>query len=356
MKLKILRDEFEPIKIEEIESFENKIGYRLPIDYKNFLLKNNGGICRDNEINFKELNDSYNEGVAEETTNFCSHCNIFHTSSNHRYFERSTSFHEVISLRQLNEIFEITKDEYNPNRKFIIIMLSSGGSEGAYLSLNTKTYGHIYFSDQTHESNFIHLANNLEDFINSFHESTEYEYNFDESAKGKADLKSIISNENLSDLTILKENYEFVNIENIQSFENKIGYKLPTEYKEFLLENNGSLCKADQLKFKVPSKYTNEKVVDFSDVVFFEYIEEFAKIISLKELDSIYEVIEDEYNPKRKYIKFIKGLYSGRGLYLSLNEETYGQIYYSNEGSECVFIHLGNSIKDVLNKFESYPY
>lgn len=173
MKLRILKKGFIPIKMEDIESFENEIGYKLPLEYKMFLIKYNGCYCNFDKIFFKEINDLYKENLSENSE-FCFYCNVFHTNNYHKFIERYTEASEIISLEDLKEIFKITVDEYDLTRKYIIILMASCGSEAIYTSLNSETYGHIYFCDMTHEKKFIHIANNLEEFLNSFEPDPDY--------------------------------------------------------------------------------------------------------------------------------------------------------------------------------------
>lgn len=180
MKLKIFKEGFKPIKIEELETFETKIGYYLPQEFKQFLLNHNGAYCHQDSLNFKEPNDNFEDGIPEEIQEFCSNCNTLHTSYNYKFYNRSTYFTEVINLESLNEIFGITEDENNPGKKFIYFLEGAGGSSGAYLSLNEETYGKIYWSDQTHDGIFIFIANNLEEFLNSFEPNKDYSEDYDE--------------------------------------------------------------------------------------------------------------------------------------------------------------------------------
>lgn len=156
MRLNILKEGFTPIKMENIEAFEKKIGYILPSEYKDFLLKNNECRCHFDSLIFKyedrygEIQDGYDE------------------------------FSEVTSLYYLNNDGVIIDEENNPEKKYIRILEGLGASTGAYLSLNPETYGQIYWCDVTHEGIFYHVANNLEEFLNSFTLNEDCPEDYDE--------------------------------------------------------------------------------------------------------------------------------------------------------------------------------
>ena len=157
MRLNILKEGFTPIKTEDIEAFEKKIAFILPSEYKEFLFKNNGCRCHCDALIFKY--GDKNEDIEE------------------RYDE----FYEVTSFKSLNEFLGITIDEESfPEKKYIKVFSGVDGATGAYLSLNSETYGQIYWCDITHEGIFYHVANNLDEFLNSFSLNPDCPEDYDE--------------------------------------------------------------------------------------------------------------------------------------------------------------------------------
>lgn len=147
-------------------------------------------------------------------------------------------------------------------------------------------------------------------------------------------------------LTIRKKGFIPVTIEEIEKFEVKIGYKLPNEYKEFLLLHNG--CKTGSEIFKF-------ECIDLCD----------GKVRSeefwLEEFESIQNgllstgVWEDEYIPERKYI-VVSDFGDGSLITLSLNKETYGQIYWVDCPHEGYYYKISNNFTEFLEGFIHKPW
>lgn len=151
MRVRLIKDEIEPIEIKQIENFEFNIGFNLPKEYKIFLFENNGAKVNYDVFRFKE--------PLEHSEDF---------------IENEIHLLNFSSLSDLED-FGLFEEEENTNRKYINIASGMSGSECIYLSLNNQTYGQIYFADLTHDNRFIPIANNLEDFLNGFEIDPDYE-------------------------------------------------------------------------------------------------------------------------------------------------------------------------------------
>lgn len=163
-------------------------------------------------------------------------------------------------------------------------------------------------------------------------------------------------------LQITKDAFEEITIKDINSFEKRINHTLPTEYKEFLLEHNSSICKNDLIYFKeynechkassdnehqknFPKCYKIHKVDGNPE--FYERKAIFWQVVSLEKL----RITEDENNSDRKYLCFLSQI-GNTGAFLSLNEDSFGQIYWCDNEHEGKFIHIANSFDKFINSFE----
>ena len=162
-------------------------------------------------------------------------------------------------------------------------------------------------------------------------------------------------------LTILKQDFEAIEIEEIEKFEEKIGYKLPEDYKDFILLYNGSWTGREIYKYK---RINNENGIS-------EEISLWIKnFVSIRR--NIYVGLYNGYKnerPDRKYLKIAEGANGKMNIYLSLNEETYGNIYH-NDGavyyykeipSEEYYYKIADNFTDFLKGFiyepeEPHPY
>lgn len=156
MRLRVLKSGFESITLREINEIENTINYKLPQEYIDFILKHNACYTQYDIFRFKKP-DEFEEGVFHDKENW------------------------IINISDIKNAtdFLIFEDENNKGKKYLHIA-EIDGSQAIYLSLNQETYGQIYYADLTHDNRFIHIANNLEDFLNSFEVNPDYEDTEDE--------------------------------------------------------------------------------------------------------------------------------------------------------------------------------
>lgn len=156
-KLTIRKEGLEPTNIEQIETFENQIGYKLPNDYKKILLQYNGAKTG-SEI-FKFENFYFGDPDDKSETEF--------------WLERFKPLRKIIE-------WGIDEDEENSSRKYILISLLECSDTGIYLSLNEETHGYIYWMDYPHEGYFHKIANNFIEFLDGFIYKPWYSEDYDE--------------------------------------------------------------------------------------------------------------------------------------------------------------------------------
>jgi hypothetical protein len=143
MKLRLIKENLEPITLEEINNFENSISFKLPLDYKDFLLENNGAIAKYDCFKVKKVN---NEGGIYEQT------------------ESISRFNSLKELMYSN----LTFDNHDLTKIYLDIAECMGGNSYIYLSLNQETYGYVYWSETTHQEEFIFVSKTFNNFINNF--------------------------------------------------------------------------------------------------------------------------------------------------------------------------------------------
>ena len=156
-KLSILKEGFDSVTIEEIEKFQKKIGYKLPQDYKDFILLYNGCYTGYEVYKYERIN--YWDGDLEKKES---------------YLSRFISINFTIGL------FDDEENE-RPDRKYLNIAECSSGNPKIYLSLNKKTYGNIYYNDFPHEGYYYKIADNFTDFLKGFiYEPEDFPSDYDD--------------------------------------------------------------------------------------------------------------------------------------------------------------------------------
>ncbi|WP_338553176.1 SMI1/KNR4 family protein [Paenibacillus sp. KS-LC4] len=140
----------QPITLEEINEFQQKLNLRLPEQYKNFLLESNGG---DPSPSMFKISDEQGEGVL----------NIFY------------------GIGDMYSNLEEYIDIYEGRLPLGFIPIGNDPSGNVIcLGLNEKYYSNIYFWDHEQESdnpddmsNMFFLANDLNEFLNSLYDDNE---------------------------------------------------------------------------------------------------------------------------------------------------------------------------------------
>ncbi len=109
----------------------------------------------------------------------------------------------------------------------------------------------------------------------------------------------------------------------IDEFEKKIGKKLPNEYKEFLIKNNGGYPTEIMFtpNFIEINPFTLEKLNQATDV---------ERFFSLNEVSFEYEDILDESYIPPEYIPFARTSFGNLFLICVDLGKKYGSIYFAN--------------------------
>ena len=138
------------MKEREIPLIEKRLGFKLPSQYREFLLKNNGGTPRPDTVPY--------EG---------------------EYFDYVALFYAIRNNAYSNDLFR-NIEEY---KKYILShylpIAESPGGDVYCISLKSEDYGSIYYWDHEEanydgdpwEENMIKLANSLTDFLESLYEN-----------------------------------------------------------------------------------------------------------------------------------------------------------------------------------------
>ena len=140
-----------PLKDREIPVIEKRLGFKLPEQYKAFLLKNNGGTPSPDTVPY---NGEYFDYVS-----------LF-------YAVRTNAYSNDL-FRNIEEYKEYILDHYLP-------IAESPGGDVYCISLKTDDYGAIYcwdheeanYGGEPWEENMIKLANSLNEFLESLYENS----------------------------------------------------------------------------------------------------------------------------------------------------------------------------------------
>lgn len=139
--------------LEAIKEFEKKINVKLPDDYKQHLLKNNGGRCEPSHFDFIENGKPSGSGIE-----------WFFALGDHKYN----------NLRRTCEIYKI-EDKRMPDK--MVPIADDGLGNSVCISCSEKDYGYVYFWDHENEvdylvaddndySNLYLIAKSFTEFIN----------------------------------------------------------------------------------------------------------------------------------------------------------------------------------------------
>jgi hypothetical protein len=158
----ILKNKNPPVDFKEIELFESITGYKLPEDYKQFLLEHNGG----DTITQTEQNPKgcfcykivFEDGETIHPTVF--------------------SFYNLVRSGDDSEYFLLTEDTFEKEYYGdygVQLVIGISDEYTTSLSLNEKDYGTIYmihnrylFGEDEPEKIVAKAANNFTEFINNF--------------------------------------------------------------------------------------------------------------------------------------------------------------------------------------------
>jgi len=135
------------IKESEILDFEKKIGLELPLEYKNFLLKHNGGKCEPCDFTFIEDDEE--------------------SSSSVRRFYAIGGIDDYYDLQE--SIDNYINDEKRLADNYIPIAEDDFGNLMC-ISCNDSNKGQIYFwnhegEDESSESNLYFIASSFDEFV-----------------------------------------------------------------------------------------------------------------------------------------------------------------------------------------------
>ena len=144
----------------------------------------------------------------------------------------------------------------------------------------------------------------------------------------------------------LDESEEKLTVDEIQSFEKKIGKIFPNDFKKFLLKSNGGYPREELFThpFIEINPNTNIEFVQETDV---------EKFFSLNEMEFEYGDIVDEDYISEEYVPFARTSF-GNLLLIRLDESEFnGNIYFSNHD---LFNSKKNkfTISKVCNSFNEF--
>ena len=144
----------------------------------------------------------------------------------------------------------------------------------------------------------------------------------------------------------LDESEEKLTVDEIQSFEKKIGKIFPNDFKKFLLKSNGGYPREELFThpFIKINPNTNIEFVQETDV---------EKFFSLNEMEFEYGDIVDEDYISEEYVPFARTSF-GNLLLIRLDESEFnGNIYFSNHD---LFNSKKNkfTISKVCNSFNEF--
>ena len=148
----------EKITAEDISNLEDKLGISLSLDYKEFLLKNNGGY----------LDDFLCTNTFTETD-----------PESNKTFSQSTNVDKFYSLEEVLEEYEENLDDPIIPEKFAGIAYDSNGNQILLCADDSENNGKIYFANhelydpETDYWVLSVIADSFTEFLNSLHEFDE---------------------------------------------------------------------------------------------------------------------------------------------------------------------------------------
>jgi hypothetical protein len=161
------REKNPPITQEEIEQFENKIGYKLPQDYKNFVLEQNGGNVID-RYRHKEEKPPNSEGIL---------CHKIVFDDGEIFYAPFTKFFALESTYLLDESSPSSQVNYDSefygNYGVHLFIGYDGDGNSTTISLNENDYGAVYRFDSfgnfdEPDKDCAKISNSFEEFYNTF--------------------------------------------------------------------------------------------------------------------------------------------------------------------------------------------
>ena len=124
-----------------------------------------------------------------------------------------------------------------------------------------------------------------------------------------------------------------LNEEKLQMFENELKVKLPVDYKEFMLAHNGGMPE-DDLMFNYHNSVNNKESRSLIQMFYIIYEEENYEIYNLK---NICFTLWNDKALTKDYLAIAEDP-AGNYVCISLNAETYGNIYFCNHEYEEGFL------------------
>ena len=150
MALEIIKPN-KPISENDIESFENRFKLKIPKDFRDFLLKTNGGIPEEKILDFQD-----------------------------HYIDDYLKVMEFFSLEKIADFFESIEEEGLNNSNDLFLMYSKYYKykmliigefyDNLFLciSYSEDNFGKIYYSDHEHEDDFSPICDSFTEFIEGF--------------------------------------------------------------------------------------------------------------------------------------------------------------------------------------------
>ncbi|MBN2572387.1 MAG: SMI1/KNR4 family protein [Ignavibacteriales bacterium] len=140
-----IKDAHDFLDIKELEAFEKRINIQLPSEYREFILKHNGGKPVSNSFNFIDFDGKESNSLV------------------HYFF----SIHNEKSFDNL----ELTYEYYiNEDRIPSYMLPIASDPFGNYICISTKeeNYGKIYFCDHEMDTNdnLCFISNSFNEFLN----------------------------------------------------------------------------------------------------------------------------------------------------------------------------------------------
>ena len=215
--------------METIQSIEYKLGYSLPDDYKDFLLKEDKSQYRNKRYCRTVMNGYKTDGQID-------------------YFSTLESFWEDNENRSLLDDYqeerEFTREYFESEFLFIIARCDY---QNICMALSGKHKGKIYSSDNG-DFGIVFQANSLADFLNSLYDESQYQSNYDE-------LKNAALTNNFAALKELIELKDGDKILNRSSFYDRelfgIAYNLEDKHILEYLISKGYLGYDSYANFKI---------------------------------------------------------------------------------------------------------
>ncbi len=287
-----------PIDEKGVSAFEEKYRIKLPLDYRKFILRFNGGNNGEYSYYVRAQNDDY--GVKKSIFRIESFLPLY---SKAKYNIEDACIH----MQSFSHISD----------KYLMISLDHVDFVNIFIGIHSSNYGEIFVADEvevtpTGEERpwLTYLCPSWNDLINGLVRESECSLVADKLEEGEN--KSVTDN-------ISRVTDRPLTLEEVYLFEQRVGFSLPADYKYFLHTDNGTITSKKFLEFFDVIKHQKDSIIlDFYTV---------GSKFATRNLEINYQMFVDYFNGVRLLLP-IGEWEGGDFVCLDLSPQKFGKIFF----------------------------